>query len=762
MTEERCRIGLRVQGRVQGVGFRPYVYRLAHDLGLAGGVGNDLHGAFIEVEGEPATVSTFVRRLRADAPPLVHISSVRRENLALKGETSFRIERSDAGGEQEAEISPDVAICADCRRELLNPADRRYRYPFINCTNCGPRYSIVQGLPYDRAQTTMRHFPMCVDCRSEYDDPLNRRFHAQPNACPNCGPRAWFERDGIVEPGDAMRLAAASLAAGEIVAIKGLGGFHLACRGNLEASVRRLRQRKGRDAKPFALMVPDLEAAHRLTRLTAADEALLTGWHAPILLASRRAGAPVADGVAPENARLGIMLPYTPLHLLLLGEGTGPLVMTSANPSDEPLCADLDEARRRLADIADGFLMHDRDIARRVDDTVLLSDGNGAPIVVRRSRGHVPTPIRLAAPSPAPVLAVGGDLKGAICMYRGHDAVLSEHLGDFENPAAFRNFIGAIERLRSLLRVSPTIVAHDLHPSYHSSRHAQSLGLPTIPVQHHHAHLAGVMAEHGLSGPVIGLAADGTGYGSDGAIWGCELMLADYRDFERLASLRYVPLAGGDAAARSTWLAAAGHLFNACGQEWPTQLPELSDGIDPKHLSLIAQRLASGQGVPTSSLGRLFDAAAFLLGIAGENRYEGEAAMRLEWQARKASTTISPLAFEAARDPSGLVLWDSAPLIRDLLRRRKGGAVTEDLAMAFHAALADCFAATMAEEAEARGISRVVLSGGCMLNRILVHRLRERLERSGLRIYVNSAVPPGDGGLALGQAAVAASHLARQ
>ncbi|NLF32679.1 MAG: carbamoyltransferase HypF [Planctomycetes bacterium] len=752
---------LRVRGQVQGVGFRPFVYRLATELALTGHVGNDVRGAFVEIEGAPERVERFIADLVARQPPLARITEVQAEALPVAGTTAFVIEASRAEGRQEAGITPDTATCADCLREMLDPADRRYRYPFTNCTNCGPRYSIIQSVPYDRPATTMAAFAMCPACRREYDDPADRRFHAQPNACPVCGPRVWFvDAAGAPVAGDAIAACAAWLRDGRIVALKGLGGFHLACRADSDAAVRELRRRKGRESKPLALMAADLGAARALGVVDAVAEAALAAPARPIVLLAKRPGAPVSRHVAPGTDRLGVMLPYTPLHALLLAEAGSPLVMTSGNPTDEPLCSENDEALRRLAAIADGFLLHDREIERRIDDSVVLPVGApvGHAVPLRRARGYVPEPVAVAVEADRPVLAVGGELKSAVCLLTGREAVLSEHLGELPNAAAYRNFIGTIEQFKRLLAVEPEVIAHDLHPDYAATRHALRLAGEHVAVQHHHAHMVSVLAEHGLTGPAVGVICDGTGYGTDGTIWGCEILVGDERDFRRAGHLEPIRLAGGDAAARQTWRPAAALLTEAFGEAWP-RITSMED-VDAEALALVRAMLARPQRLPrASSLGRLFDAVAFLLGLCDLNRHEAAAAMALEAAARR-SRGAEPLAYALERADDGLRI-DVRPMIRRLITEHAAGRDADDLALAFHQTAAAMLAEAACRAAETAGLDRAVLSGGCFANELLLTGLTGRLQDAGLAVYSHRAVPPGDGGLALGQAVVAAARTGR-
>ena len=795
--EDRIRRRYELRGRVQGVGFRPWIYRLAVEEGLAGHVGNDPRGAFVEAEGPPAALARFEERLMNEWPPLVQIADRRAIDLPPAGDAAFVIAPSDRAGERRAEITPDTAVCADCRRELLDPADRRHRYPFINCTNCGPRYSIIRGVPYDRERTTMAAFAMCPDCRREYEDPADRRFHAQPDACPVCGPRAWLAdaagnvltpADEATGGGEAVAEAARRLAAGAILAVKGLGGFHLACRADDDAVVLRLRARKSREAKPLALMVRDLDAARRLVELDKAAEAALASPAHPIVLAAARPDAPVSRHVAPGSDTLGVMLPYTPLHVLLFetelpgGGRLGSLVMTSGNPSAEPLCADNDEARSRLGAIADAFLLHDRDIERRVDDSVVASlalpEPGGAPVPalfpLRRARGYVPAPVVLAGEVPMPILAVGAELKSTVCLAAGREAVLSEHLGDLDNPETYRNFLSAVARLQNLLDIEPAAVACDLHPDYQATRWARSLDLPRVEVQHHHAHVVACLAEHHLDGEVMGLAIDGTGWGPDGTVWGCELLAAGAADYRRAGHLRPFPLLGGDAAARETWRPALALLGETYGDDLPAAAQEAFARIEPRAAALARRRLAAQgeRALRTSSLGRLFDAAAFLLGIRDANRHEAEAPMALEAEAVRAAggdaaalglkkaPEPAPLPWSVAGGAGGIVL-DVRPLVAGMVDGFAAGRPAGELAYAFHLALSEMLAAGTAAAARDAGLERVVLTGGSFANRILLARVRARLRAAGLRVYIHHLVPPGDGGVSLGQAVSAAARLER-
>ena len=796
-STERRRIT--VQGIVQGVGFRPFVYGQARRCGLAGFVLNDSTGVTIEVEGAPEALEAFQRALHEQAPPLARIDSIVAEAAPPRGETAFVIAHSQAGAERRALISPDTATCADCLRELFDPHDRRYRYPFINCTNCGPRFTIVEDVPYDREKTTMRVFPMCPACQAEYDDPLNRRFHAQPNACPACGPSVAFER-WAASPGshpppgvDPIDAAARFLAAGAILAIKGLGGYHLACDALNAAAVARLRQRKHREAKPFALMAPDLATVRQLCEVSPAEAALLESRRRPIVLLRQRAPGLVAPAAAPAYTTLGIMLPYTPLHHLLLRDfaaAVGPdrpavLVMTSGNLSEEPIAYRDDDARTRLASIAEGMLTHNRAIHMRCDDSVTRIAAGGEQLF-RRSRGYAPEPIPLPFACPVPLLAVGGHLKNTFCLGKGRQAFISHHIGDLENLETLTSFREGIAHFQRLFDIAPQAIAYDLHPEYLATKEAFAIweraaarqkdpdrngdGADACPpidergligVQHHHAHIASVLAEHGLAGPVIGVAADGTGYGTDGAIWGCEIMLADLRRFERLAHLRYVPLPGGEQAVRQPWRMAAVYLAQAYGDAFlELDIPFVRGArlvVPPLRARWrpLAQMIDRGiNSPPTSSLGRLFDAVAALLEVCDEAIYEGQAAIELEMLARP-DEQVYPFAVVEGTP----ALLDVAPLIRAIVEDLRRDLPVPQIAGRFHRTVAELLAAACRHVRAQTGLQEVALSGGVFQNRLLLEHLVARLEELDFQVYVNRRVPPNDGGLSFGQLAVAAARL---
>ncbi|GAA4619573.1 carbamoyltransferase HypF [Actinoallomurus vinaceus] len=744
---------------MQGVGFRPYVHSLARRLDLAGWVGNDAHGVFVEVEGPPDALTRFQEGLRDDPPPLAMIRRMTATRLPVRGERGFRIAPSRREDTRETLISPDVATCADCLAELFDPADRRYRYPFVNCTNCGPRFTIIRDVPYDRPVTTMAGFALCEDCAAEYHDPGNRRFHAQPTCCPACGPTlrgasASGEWDAV---GDPIVAAVEVLRAGGVLAVKGLGGYHLAVDARDEQAARRLRSRKHREDKPFAVMVPDLEAARRLCLLDPVAERLLTGPRRPIVLLPRRPGAPLAEAVAPGNRELGIMLPYTPLHHLLARELGRPYVLTSGNVSDEPIAYLDADAYERLAGIADRFLTHDRPIHIRTDDSVVrVVRGRERPL--RRSRGYAPQPVWLARPVPSPVLGCGAELKNTFCLAKGDRAFVSHHIGDLENYETLRSFTEGIAHFRRLFDVTPRVVAHDLHPEYLSTKYALALDdVELVGVQHHHAHIASCLADNREDGPVIGVAYDGTGFGADGTIWGGELLVADLAGFSRAGLLAPVPLPGGTTAIRQPWRMAAAHLDAAYDGALP---PDLD--VEARHRSGWDDVLAvarSGVNSPlTSSAGRLFDAVAAILGVRDAINFEGQAAIELEQRADPAETAAYPAAIDDG-DPLVIRVGD---LVRAVVADLRGGVPAATVAARFHHGLADATVTACRRLSAATGIGTVALSGGVFQNRLLLGRVADGLERHGLRVLTHQRVPPNDGGISLGQVAVAAARHDRR
>jgi len=753
------RVRIRVRGTVQGVGFRPYVYGLAHRLQLAGLVGNDGRGVFIEAEGAAAAVAAFLEALQLEAPPLAVIEDVESTVIEATGGAVFSIVASDPTGSREVLVSPDVATCADCLREIFDPADRRYRYPFTNCTNCGPRFTIVRTVPYDRPGTTMAGFPLCADCAREYADPLDRRFHAQPVCCPACGPRLRLtDRDGgeVVGgevPGDPVRRAAELLRDGRILAIKGLGGYHLAVLAADESAAAMLRARKHREDRPFAVMAPDLEAARRLCDIGPVEAELLSSPAAPIVVLPRRADAAVADSVAPRERSLGVMLPYTPLHHLLAAELAAPFVLTSGNVSDEPIAFSDEDAQARLTGIADYFLTHDRPIYRRVDDSVLRVV-SGRPAPIRRSRGYVPSPLSLPQRLRRPVLACGAELKNTFCLATGGRAFVSHHIGDLENYETLRSFTDGIEHFRRLFAIDPEVVGHDLHPEYLSTKYALDLdGVELVGVQHHHAHLAACLADNSATGPVIGVAFDGLGFGTDATMWGGEFLVADLLGFERAAHLETVPLPGGAAAIRAPWRMAVAYLDAAFGGSVPEGLDVVRRNAGRWDDVLAVAR--SGVNTPlTSSAGRLFDAVAAIVGVRDTVNYEGQAASELEQRAEPA---------EAGRYPARVS--DDRPLVirgTDLVR-----AVVADVtarvpvatvAARFHNSVVGLIGNTCGLLRDRTGLSTVALSGGVFQNVWLVERTVAELSAAGFTVLTHSRVPTNDAGISLGQVAVAGAR----
>ncbi|MGZ4268772.1 MAG: carbamoyltransferase HypF [Solirubrobacteraceae bacterium] len=745
----RRRAAIRVTGVVQGVGFRPFVLRRARELGLDGFVRNDTRGVLVEAEGAPEAVERLIADLPALAPPLAQVERVDVAELAPGGAPGFAIAGSDAVGEPRALVSADGATCADCLAELRDPTDRRFRYPFINCTNCGPRFTIVRGVPYDRPQTTMAGFEMCARCRAEYEDPADRRFHAQPNACPACGPRARLV--GADGGGDAVAAAAELLCAGAIVAVKGLGGYHLACRAADERAVATLRARKHREDKPFALMAPDVRAARALVALGPEDEALLTSVARPIVLAPRWADAAVAAAVAPASRELGVMLPYTPLHHLLLCDAGGTLVMTSGNRSDEPIAYRDADAQACLAGIADALLVHDRPIHMRTDDSVMRVVA-GRRTVLRRARGLVPERLALPVPAPEPLLACGAHLKSTVCVAKGDGAWVSHHIGDLDDAATRLSFAEAATHFEALFAVTPRVVAHDAHPDYASTAYAlERTGVRHVAVQHHHAHLAAVLAEHGETGPAVGAIYDGSGLGSDGTVWGGELLAGDLRGFVRAGHVHPVALPGGDRAARQPWRMAAAWLV-AAGARDPQPGPRLRGLVRPQDWATVCEMARRGFSSPqTTSMGRLFDAVAALCGVRASCTYEGQAAIELEGLADPAHGG----AYELPLTPGGVL--DARPLIRAVAADVGEGTAVAMISARLHHGVARATARACAQAAEAHGTQTVVLAGGVFQNRLLLEETAAALQHAGLRVLVPRRLPANDGAISFGQAAIVAA-----
>ena len=779
-AEARARMRVSVEGVVQGVGFRPFVHRLASRHGLAGWVCNDTRGVLVEAEGDRAQLEGFVRELTERAPPLAAVERVRAEPLAATGQRGFRILGSSARrssperARAEALVPPDVAPCEACLTELGDPRDRRYRYAFINCTDCGPRFTIVRGTPYDRPLTTMAAFAMCPECLREYEDPASRRFHAQPNACPACGPRLRL-LDGAGHPAavseDPVAAAAAALARGMIVAVKGIGGYQLACRADEPRAVTELRRRKGRDEKPLALMAPDHATLAELVELSSAQARLVDAPGRPIVIAPRRPGAPVADAVAPGLRELGAMLPSTPLHHLLLGDAGATLVMTSGNRGGEPIVIDDQQALEQLGTVADLLLVHDRPIAVRADDSVLRVLGTApqtqaapglrsaplpAALPIRRARGEAPRSIGLPVGAP-PLLACGAQLKSTFCLARGTRAWVGPHIGDLGSFSTLRAFREGIAHFEALLELAPAVVAHDAHPDYLSSGYAlQREGVALIEVQHHHAHFAAVLAEHGHRGRALGAIYDGAGLGSDGTVWGGELLAGDLADVRRAGHLHPVRLPGGDAAARQPWRMACSWLALA-GEEVPALPAALAGRVTAERWAQVCELVRTGVASPlTSSVGRLFDAIAALCGIRPESREEGLAALELEAVADTAERGSYPLRVH----DGGLLILDPRETVQAIARDLTRGTPTALVSARFHNSLAAATGRALATLAEREGTRTVVLSGGVFQNRLLVERCHERLTARGLNVLVPRVLPPNDGGISYGQAAVAASRWA--
>ena len=805
-----------VAGIVQGVGFRPFVYRLARTHGLSGWVRNTPAGVEIEVQGAPHALVSFSRALADEAPPLAVINSISSEDIPLVDEHAFLILSSGTGA-AAIQIAPDSALCGDCLRELFDPVDRRYRYPFITCTNCGPRYSIITGIPYDRPKTTMAGFPLCPDCLAEYHDPGDRRFHAQPVACPACGPQVRLVqatdspsptlplrgrelnpspqrgeagrgdgREGELEGDAAIQQTIALLKQGRILAVKGIGGYHLAVDACNPEAVQRLRERKKRDEKPFAVMAADLATARRLALLGEMEQRLLTGPESPIVIVRKAPDCPVSPLVAPNNGWLGLMLPYAPIHHLLfaphqafghpLSEGEmnslalwerdreracppafQALVMTSANISDEPICYEDRDALQRLAGIADYFLLHNRPIHIREDDSVMRVF-QGKPLFYRRARGYAPRAVRLPFDVP-PVLAVGAELKGAICLAHGEHAFLSQHIGDLQNSSTCDSFRHTIEHLSTILEIAPATVACDLHPDYLSSVYAAESGLRVVTVQHHHAHMAACMAENGLEGEVIGIVFDGTGLGSDGTIWGGEFLAGGYGGVRRSAHLRPLPLPGGDAAVREPWRMALACLYQALGEQAFSLDHPVALRLAEQEKSLFSAMLTKGINSPlTSSCGRLFDAVAALLNIRHIVSYDGQAAIELEALA-ETSEDDALYPFEIVRVEESPFQLNFTPLFTAIIADMAAGTPTATIARRFHTTMATASVETCVRISGETGLDRIVLSGGVFQNRLLSEMVYTGLIERGLQVFTHRLVPPNDGGIALGQAAIAGRRI---
>ena len=764
-----------ITGIVQGVGFRPFVYNLATRLALKGWVKNTSAGVDIEVDGEKNILDDFIRALRDEAPPLSRIDDFSASFGPGNGFTQFDIIHSESVDGAFQPISPDVAICDDCLRELLDPNDRRYRYPFINCTNCGPRFTIIKDIPYDRPFTTMAGFPLCPDCEREYKDPTNRRFHAQPVACPVCGPKIWLEvgatRESPLQNDTAITETQRLLVEGKIVAIKGLGGFHLACDATNAKAVTELRNRKLRVDKPFALMMPDIETIERHCFVSDEEKALLTSSARPIVLLKKKPESTIVEEVSPKQGWLGVMLPYTPLHYLLFTEHfplLTALVMTSGNLSEEPIATGNEEARERLINLADAFLMHDRDIHVRCDDSVVrvMSDemtrneensllvSRPSVYPIRRSRGYSPFPVKLPFQVP-PLLATGSELKNTFCITNGNYAFLSHHIGDMENYETLRSFEQGVEHFERLFRVKPVAIAHDMHPNYLATRYAleraERESLPTFSIQHHHAHIAACMAEHGLTEPVIGVSFDGTGYGDDGAIWGGEFLVADYKSYQRAAHLEYFPLPGGDAAIKKPARTALALLWSL-GLDWDDRLESVKEFCAEDQVMLRVQLEKKINTPMTSSMGRLFDAVSALAGVRQKVNYEGQAA--IEFEAMEDSAEAAHYAFGVESGQVGVRSVVEA-LVKDVMV----GVSIPKISARFHNGLAEAVRETVQRISGETSIRSVALSGGVWQNITLLGRTLALLRKDGFKVYIHREVPTNDGGLSLGQAAIAAARL---
>lgn len=768
MKEVRQRIIIR--GIVQGVGFRPFVYRQASQLSLKGFVQNSPQGVVIELQGHEDAIHQWIEIVKKHPPALARIQEIEIQEIPVQNDTTFSIIETTRDEEVATLISPDIATCEECLQELFDPQNRRYRYPFINCTNCGPRYTIIKEIPYDRKNTTMASFPMCGECEREYHDPANRRFHAQPNACPVCGPKVWLTdcNGNLIHTEDPIHEISVRLKQGQIVAIKGLGGFHLACDATNEKAVQRLRVRKAREEKPLAVMAPDLETIQQFAQCTEIEKALLLSPQRPIVLLLKSPDNPLADSVAPRNPYFGVMLPYTPLHHLLLREGFIALIMTSGNISEEPIVFKNEEALTRLKDIADVFLLHNREIYIRTDDSVVRCMTH-IPIPIRRARGYVPIPVFLKHKMPS-ILGVGGELKNTICLLKNDHAFLSHHIGDLENSETLSSFELAVSHLSRVLEVRPEAIAYDLHPDYLSTQWALvQKNIPKIGIQHHHAHIVSCLAENQREDRVIGLALDGTGYGTDGKIWGGEVLLADPQSFKRVAHFVYRPMPGGTLAIREPWRMAIAYLWYAyisqkglppeeeAFQAWISRLPFVQSLEKEKWMSLVHILSKSTFPFPeTSSLGRLFDGVSALVGLRTRNTFEGQAAMELEMAMEDKQTGEYPFLLKEEEE---MVLITPDPLIlgiyEDIVRGRSIG----EISIKFHWTVVGIFVKLCLLLRDRYHLNTVAFSGGCFQNRFLFENLLQLLKKQDFEVLYHRQVPPNDGGLSLGQAVSAAYQL---
>ena len=746
-----------VRGVVQGVGFRPFVYRLAHEYNLKGWVRNTSGSVDIEVEGNEESLENFLSDLRAKAPPMARIETVEVAFVSPKGYTEFQIGESLSREGQYQLVSPDIATCDECKKEIFSPTDRRFRYPFTNCTNCGPRFTIIEDIPYDRPKTTMRKFKMCPQCRREYADPLNRRFHAQPNACPRCGPSLELLNSNgkAADGGDAITAASELLKAGKILAVKGLGGFHLACDATSEAAINTLRDRKRRQGKPLAVMISTVEEIEKHCLVSDEERELLQSSQCPIvLLRWKRSSSNISPAVAPNLKYLGVMLPYTPLHHLLLSETGLPLVMTSGNISEEPIARDNDEALRRLGGIADYFLLHNRDIFARYDDSVYMVEGT--PQVIRRARSYAPYPILLPFRSKQ-ILACGAELKNTFCLTKDEHAFLSQHIGDMENEETLEHFENTVELYKKLFRIEPEIIAYDMHPEYLATKYALEAGasasLKLTPVQHHHAHIVSCLVDNRVEGQVIGVALDGTGYGTDGNVWGGEFFIADYQNFTRVGHLEYVPLPGGELAIKKPYRMALGYLYSLLGEGFP--LDGLPLKLNPTELEIIKQQIKRGINSPlTSSAGRLFDAVSALAGVRGEIDYEAQAAIELEMVAPDGVSESESYPF-AIVEHQGMRVVKLGELLSAVVQDVRKQTPNPLISLKFHNTVVQMIVEVCKLMAKDTGITQVALSGGVFQNRLLLRLATAALQREGFNVLTHHLVPCNDGGISLGQAVIA-------
>ena len=752
------RLEIRIKGIVQGVGFRPFIYTLANRYSLKGFVLNDNEGVKIEIEGEDFLIEKFLKNLQDEAPPLSKIEKIIIQELPLVNYTDFTIKPSAGKTEKFVLISPDIATCEECLKELFDPQDRRYRYPFINCTNCGPRFTIIMDIPYDRERTTMKDFTMCERCRAEYEDPSSRRFHAQPNCCPQCGPHLEImdHTGNIIKADDPIQKICEFLHEGKIVAIKGLGGFHLACDAQNHQAVSTLRKRKGREEKPFAVMAKDIDTVKSFCRLNEVEEKLLLSEKRPIVLLRKKDPDPLAPGVAPNQRYHGVMLPYTPLHHLILQESGLILVMTSGNLCEEPICFKNEEALSRLGGIADYFLMHNRDIYMRCDDSVSRCF-NGKEMILRRSRGYVPDPIKLPFKSDVHILACGAELKNTFCVIREDYAFLSHHIGDLENLETLVAFKKGIEHFKKLFSIDPVVVAHDMHPEYLSTKYARELPIKQVPVQHHHAHIVSCMVDNGITGKVIGVAFDGLGYGSDGKLWGGEFLVADFANFKRVAHFKYIPMPGGVKAIVEPWRMAFSYLYDIYGDQifdlGIDFVREIDRGLCNALLALIKKGINSPL---TSSAGRLFDGVSALLGIRRNISYEGQAAIELEMLAEEGYT--GRYNYELENQNSKIII-NPAKIFQGIINDLNQKVKTSVISAKFHNTIAEIICEVVLKIASEYGLKRVVLSGGVFQNMVLLKTAVDKLHEMNFEVYTHNRVPPNDGGISLGQAVIAAQLM---